>query len=103
MGCVSCKRPVPASESIDLHAAGHQLEAGPTFYVFLWNPHEIPKRAPLGQGIVSWTPNPTKGSLEHAKEGVLCTCHNLLYNCSLSHNLHATQIQKEKPSPGLEF
>lgn len=91
MGCVSCEKPILASESTDLPAAGHQLGTGPSFYAFEQNLQDIPQRAPLGQEVASQIPHPSEGTLELAKEGVFCSCHNLLLSCSLSLNLLASQ------------
>lgn len=96
MGCVSCKRPVLVSESIDSPADGHQLGAGPSFMPLCGIHGKIPERAPLGQKVASWTPNPREGSLARTKEGFFCACHNLQPSFSLSLNLQATQGSERK-------
>lgn len=103
MGCVSCKRSVPASESIDSPATGHQLEAGPTFYASMRLHMKIPKRGPLGQGAASWTPNPSEGSLDiqrRASSAPVTTCYSTAAS-TLIFMQH--RVQKGKPSSGLEF
>ena len=96
MGCVSCKRSVLVSESIDSPAARHQLGAGPSFMPLCGIHRKIPERAPLGQKVASWTPKPREGSLAGTKEGVFCSCHNPQLSFSLSLNFHATQGSERK-------
>lgn len=60
MGCVSCKRPIPSSESIDSPAAGHQQGADPTFDALLWSPQENPRESPVDQRVASWAPGPSE-------------------------------------------